>query len=148
MNAVKPTILPVAAAVLVAALISSIWYSPALFGQPWVALRSEWLHLPPDAHIPLWKPLVEIVREIIVAYTLTRLIAQLDITRLANAATLGLLVWLGFPVSMLVGASMWDNKPWMLSLIHAGDWFTKMLVMSMVITVTRRLTRATPDDAE
>jgi hypothetical protein len=40
---------------------------------------------------------------------------------------------------MLVGASLWDNKPWALSLIHGGDWFTKMLVMSAVITLTRRL---------
>lgn len=142
MNMVKHTILPIATALVAAMLISSIWYSPMLFGRPWIALRSEWLHVQPNAYVAPWKPLVEVMREIVVAYVLTHLIAQLKITRLANAAALGLLVWLGFPVSMLVGASLWDDKPWTLSFIHAGDWLIKMLVMSIIITATRRLTFA------
>jgi hypothetical protein len=146
MNAFKRTILPVAAAVVAAALISSLWYSAALFRQPWVVLRSEWLHVAPDAYIAPWKPWIEMVREIVVASILAHLLARLKITRLASAAGLGFWIWLGFPFSMLVGASMWDSKPWELSVIHAGDWFTKMIVMSVVITATRRLTRA-PDAA-
>lgn len=142
MNMVKHTILPIATALVAAMLISSIWYSPMLFGRPWIALRSEWLHVQPNAYVAPWKPLVEVMREIVVAYVLTHLIAQLKITRLANAAALGFLVWLGFPVSMLVGASLWDDKPWTLSFIHAGDWLIKMLVMSIIITATRRLTFA------
>lgn len=148
MNVVKRTILPVTAALVTAMLISSIWYSPMLFGHPWVALRSEWLHVQPNAYIAPWKPLVEIMREIVVAYVLTRLVAQLSITRLTSAAALGLLVWMGFPVSMLVGASLWDDKPWTLSFIHAGDWLTKMLVMSMVITWVRRLAFASQESKE
>ena len=142
MNVVKSTIFPMATALVAAMLISSIWYSPMLFGRPWIALRSEWLHVQPNAYIAPWKPLVDIVREIVVAYVLTHLTAQLKIIRLTSAATLGFLVWLGFPVVMLVGASLWDDKPWALSFIHAGDWFIKMLVMPIIITATRCLTLA------
>jgi hypothetical protein len=140
MNLFKRTILPVIIALVAAAFISGLWYSPILFGRQWVALRSEALHVAADPYIAPWKPLVEIIREIVVAYVLTRLVSRLKITRLTSALNLGFWVWMGFPVTMLVGASLWDNKPWALSLIHGGDWLTKMIVMSVVITLTRRLT--------
>jgi hypothetical protein len=139
MDLFKRTLLPVTAAVIAAALISAVWYSPLLFGKQWVALRSEALHVAPDPHIAPWKPLVELVREFVVAYVLFHFVSLLKIDRLSSALILGFWVWLGFPVSMLVGASLWDNKPWALSLIHGGDWLMKMLVMSAVIMVTRRL---------
>jgi Protein of unknown function (DUF1761) len=83
--------------------------------------------------------LAELARETIVAYVLSRLVKQQAIDSLTSALSLGFWVWLGFPVTMMVGASLWDNKPWALSLIHGGDWFTKMLVMAAVIMFTRRL---------
>ena len=55
-----------------------------------------------------------------------------------SALSLGFWVWIGFPVSMLVGASLWDNKSWMLTVIHAGDWFVKMLLMSVIVAVWPR----------
>jgi hypothetical protein len=142
MRLFKRHILPMIVAVIVAAIISGIWYSPMVFGRQWVALRSEALHVAPDAHIAPWKPAVEIIREFVVAFVITHLVIQLRIIRLAGALRLGFWVWLGFPVSMLVGSSLWDNKPWALSAIHGGDWLTKMLIMSSVIMFTRRLALA------
>ena len=137
-NDLKQNWLPVLAAVTAAAAISGVWYSPLVLGKEWLALRrvNGWV---PDAKIAPWKPLLEIVREFVVAYVLLRLVRQMRVKTLAAAAYLGFWVWLGFPVAMLVGASLWDNKPWELSLIHGGDWLTKMLAMAMVITATRRL---------
>lgn len=145
MTLIKRTAFPVVVAVVAAAFISGIWYSPMLFGKQWVALRSEALHVAPDPHIASWKFIVEVIREIVVAYVITRLVSQLKVTRLLSALSLGFWVWMGFPVSMLVGASLWDNKPWALSLIHGGDWLTKMLVMSTVIMLTRRFTLGSPE---
>ena len=47
----------------------------------------------------------------------------------------------GFPVAMLVGASLWDSKPWMLTAIHAGDWLTKMLLMVVIMLTRERGTK-------
>jgi hypothetical protein len=142
-NTFKRDYLPVIAAVIAAFVVSSIWYSSVLFGKQWVALRSQWMHLDPDPYVAPWKPLVELARETIVAYVLSRLVQRLAINRLTSALKLGFWMWLGFPVTMLVGASLWDNKPWALSLIHGGDWLTKMLVVSVVIMFTRRLASTT-----
>jgi uncharacterized membrane protein len=137
-NHVKLNWLPVLAAVITAAVISGVWYSPLVCGKEWMAIRSVngWV---PNARIAPWKPLLEIVREFVVAYVLLRLVRQTRVKTLAAAAYLGLWVWVGFPVAMLVGASLWDSKPWELSLIHGGDWLLKVPAMAMVITATRRL---------
>lgn len=139
MKLIQRTLLPIMAAMVAAAVISGIWYSPMVIGGAWVSLRAEWLHVAPDAYIAPWKSLVELLREIIVATMLTRLIAQLNISRVASAVRLGFWLWLGFPIVMLVGASLWDNKPWVLSVIHGGDWLIKLLVMPAVIVVSRGL---------
>ena len=139
MNWFKCTILPLTAAVMTAAVISAVWYSPFAFGTQWIALRSQALHVPPDAYIAPWKKIAELIREVVVAYVILHLIRDLKIDHLKSALRLGIWIWLGFPFSMLVGASLWDNKPWALSLIHGGDWFTKMIAMSAVIVLSRRL---------
>ena len=36
------------------------------------------------------------------------------------------------------GCQFVDNKPWALSLIHGGDWLTKMLVMSAVLQLVEQ----------
>src|SRR6266568_1329915 len=138
MDKFKRDILPVIAAVFAAFVVSAIWYSPLLFGKQWIALRSQYMSVAPNAYIAPWKPLVEFIREVTVAYVLSRFVRQLAIYRLRDALNFGFWVWIGFPITMLVGASLWDNKPWELSLIHGGDWFTKMLVMASVIVATRR----------
>lgn len=139
MKLIQRTLLPVTAALVAAAVISGIWYSPLVIGGAWVSLRAEWLHVAPDAYIAPWKSLVELLREIIVATVLTRLITQLNVSSVASALRLGFWLWLGFPLAMLVGASLWDDKPWLLSVIHGGDWLLKLLVMPVVIVVSRGL---------
>jgi hypothetical protein len=146
MNTFKRDYLPLIVAVLAAFVVSAIWYSPLLFGKQWIALRSQYMSVTPNAYIAPWKPLVELIREVTVAYVLSRFIKQLAIYRLRGALSLGFLVWVGLPITMLVGASLWDNKPWELSLIHGGDWLTKMLVMSAVIMFTRRLAFTSSED--
>ena len=49
MNKFKRDYLPVIVAVLAAFVVSTIWFSPLLFGKPWVTLRSQWMHI---AHAP------------------------------------------------------------------------------------------------
>jgi Protein of unknown function (DUF1761) len=61
---------------------------------------------------------------------------------LEAALNLGLWIWLGFPVQMLVGASLWDNKSWILDLIHAGDWLLKMLLTTLILAKWPRVQMA------
>ena len=120
-------------ALVAAALVSSVWYSPFLFGKQWRELSGMSPAAAANATIPAGKILVDLVREFVVIYVLARLVDGLRIVDWQGALRLGFWVWLGFPVQMLVGASLWDNKPWLLDLIHAGDWLMKMLVITLIL---------------
>ncbi len=128
----------VVAAVVAAFVVSSIWYSPFLFGRQWMELRSVSPAVTADVGMPVWKVLVELVRELVVAYVLARFVVLAGVVDWKGALSLGFWMWLGFPVAMLVGASLWDNKLWMLSVIHGGDWLVKMLLMAVIVGVWRR----------
>ena len=133
----KTSYVAIVMAVVAAFVVSAVWYSPFLFGKPWMELRGVDPAAAAELKMPAWKTLVEAVRELTIAYVLSRFVRDLGIVDWKRALSLGFWVWIGFPVVMLVGASLWDNKPWMLSLIHAGDWLTKMLVMAVILTKWR-----------
>ena len=116
-------------------MVSSVWYSPFLFGKQWMELRGVNPGAIADPRLPAWKMLVERVRELVVAYVLARFVVLVGGVDWKGALSLGF--W-GFPVAMLVGASLWDKKPWMLTCIHASDWLVKMLVMAVIVGVWRR----------
>lgn len=134
--------LAIVVALAAAALVSSVWYSPFLFGRQWIELRNANSVGVADMAMPAWKIAVDLVRELVVVYVLARLINGLGIVDWKGAVSLGFWVWLGFPVQMLVGASLWDNKPWTLDLIHAGDWLMKMLLISLILAKWPRVQMA------
>ena len=134
--------LAIVVALAAAAVVSSVWYSPFLFGKLWVELRNANSVGVTDMAMPAWKIAVDLVRELVVVYVLARIISGLGIVDWKGALSLGFWVWLGFPVQMLVGASLWDNKPWTLDLIHAGDWLMKMLLISLILAKWPRVQMA------
>ena len=141
-NVSRISYLAIVAALAAAAVVSSVWYSPFLFGKQWMELRTVNSVGATDSTLSAWKILADVVREAIVVYVVARLIDGLRIVDWQGALSLGFWVWLGFPVQMLVGASLWDNKPWVLDLIHAGDWLMKMLVIALILAKWPRVQMA------
>src|SRR5262249_59497062 len=125
-------------AVLVATLavfvLSSLYYSPPLLGNLWNELRGI---NPRDVAktIPVWKPIVEFIRTLIIAYAFARFIAFVAISDWKTAIRFGLGIWVGFPVMILTGSVIWENVPWGVAGIHAGDWLVKALFFSVVFGI-------------
>jgi hypothetical protein len=124
--------LAVAVAVIVVFVISSAWY---------VAWGSLYRTLSPAAaatdKAPTWKYALEIVRSLVLATVIAGLSARLDLESLAGAALLGLTLWVGFPVILLTGSVEWENVPWKLAALHAGDWLLKLLAIAVIVTLWR-----------
>ena len=138
----KVSYLAMLAALVAAIVVSSLWYSPLVFGKQWMELSGRNAAGATQTTMHAWKILIDLVREFIVIYVLARLISGLGIFDWQGALQLGFWVWLGFPVQMLVGASLWDNKPWALDAIHAGDWLLKMLLISLLLAKWPRVQMA------
>lgn len=81
--------------------------------------------------------LVEIVRSLVVGYVLARFVWLLEVDDWLGATQLGVLVWIGFPLVLWVGSVLWENIPWKLAAIHAGDWLVKILSIVVILGVWR-----------
>jgi Protein of unknown function (DUF1761) len=127
-------------AVLVAAVavfvLGWLWYSPLLFFKPWMRLRGlDPVAAMAGAKMPVGKLLIELGRCLVLAYVIARFVALLGVSSWMGAVHFGLLLWIGFPAILLTGSVLWDNVPWKVAAIHAGDWLVKMLVIPIIVTV-------------
>jgi hypothetical protein len=122
----------VAVAAAAAFVLSSFYY---------IALSRQWRELSPAAtdrsRPPAWKVVGELARNAILAAVVAGLVVTAGITDAPRALTLGVALWIGFPVVLLSGSAIWENVPWRLAAIHSGDWLIKLLVISVIVGVWR-----------
>jgi len=130
--------LPVLVAAVVVVVLGWLWYSPLLFYKSWMQLRGlDPVAAMAGAKMPGGKLLVEFVRCFLLAYVVARFVILLGLTTLLGAVHFGLFLWIGFPVILLTGSVLWENVPWKVAAIHAGDWLVKMLVIPIIVTLWR-----------
>ena len=133
---VHVTYLPVIVAAVAVFVLGWLWYSPLLFYKPWMRLRGmDPVAAMAGAKMPGGKLLIELVRCLVLAYVIAHFVALLGGSSWMGAVHLGLLLWIGFPVIVLTGSILWENVPWKVAAIHAGDWLVKMLVISIIVSV-------------
>jgi hypothetical protein len=75
----------------------------------------------------------ELIRSFLLAYVLAYLLVHTGVAGMTGAARLGLVLWVGFPFVLLTGSIMWEDVPWKLATIHAGDWLVKMVLMTVIL---------------
>jgi Protein of unknown function (DUF1761) len=122
--------LAVFVAAIAAFVLSTIWYIG------FAKQRAE-LSAAPMAEVRKPQPVkmvLEIARNIILAYILAYLVTRLGISTWPAAMTFALLLWIGFPVLLLTGSVMWENVPWKLAAIHGGDWLLKLLAVIVILS--------------
>ncbi|MEV4460784.1 DUF1761 domain-containing protein [Microbispora sp. NPDC049633] len=84
---------------------------------------------------PLWTFAVETGRCLVLAGVVTGLAAQARIDTWIGGLVLGLVLWIGFPAVLWIGAIVHENTPWRVAAIHAGDWLVKLLVLGAIVGV-------------
>jgi hypothetical protein len=126
----------VAAAAVAAFVASSLWY--VLFGKQRMKLLGHDRSATADMRkVRAWKIPAELVRNLVLAYVLARFVVLLGVVGWKSAVQLGVWLWIGFPFMILTGSVMWDNRPWKLAAIHAGDWLMKILLLAVILGVWR-----------
>ena len=122
--------LPILVSALVAFGISSLWYSPFLFGKEWLALQRI-----DDAEIEtkkaggIWKSyLSSIIMSIVTFSVLAFIISLVSIRSSTDGAFLGLLVWLGFILPSAISSLLWKKEPLTLILI---DCINNLIILTI-----------------
>jgi hypothetical protein len=124
----------IAVAVVAAFVASSVWY--IVFAEQRAALSDA-----PNAAVGA-RPrpgamILELARTLVLAAVLAGLAANLDVEHWTGALQLALATWIGFPIILLSGSVVWENVPWRLAAIHAGDWLIKILIIVFTVGLWR-----------
>jgi hypothetical protein len=122
-------------AVLVAGVahivISLVWYMPMFFGKAWAELTGKDLK-PATQWIPVG-----------VAAHLVSVLVLAVIVNLANNFTLiggiaaGILVWIGFIVTLEAGELVWEKITFKLFLIRIGDHLVTLSLAGAILALWR-----------
>lgn len=115
-------------AALAAFVASFIWY--IIFAKQRAKLSGV------DAGRPrAIKIFSEFIKNIVLASALLYLIHQLGVQTLFGAVHLTLLLWVAFPVLLLMSSVMYEKVPPKLAAIHAGDWLIKLLLTTAILSL-------------
>jgi hypothetical protein len=121
-------------ATVAAFAFSSIWYIS--FGKARMKLLNNDDASADVRKVPTAQKLFEVFRSLVVVIVIAHLLSVAGTTDWMGAVGLG--IWLGvFPVMILVGATLWDKRPWRLSAIHGGDWLFKIIIVSIILGLWR-----------
>lgn len=127
------TFLLTVVAALVAFALGAVYYT--VLGRQLAAAREA--EAPSPAPPPGWTFAAELGRCLVLAAVVDVLAGWTGSNTWAEGLLLGLVLWIGFPLVLWVGAIVHERTPWRLAAIHAGDWLVKLLVLGTIIGAWR-----------
>lgn len=82
---------------------------------------------------PTASKVIDAARGFVVAGAIVYLADAAGVTTTGGALLLAAVLWIGFPVVLLIAPVIWAGESWKLAVLHAGDWLLKLLVMTVVV---------------
>lgn len=114
-------------ATVVAFLLSGTYYTvvprPAAAGGDTTGAISPWLMV------------AELLRALVVVTVMAVLADRAGIRGWGEGAVFGLVLWLGFPLVLWVGAIVHERTPWQLAALHGGDWLLKLVAAAVILSI-------------
>jgi Protein of unknown function (DUF1761) len=125
----------VLAGAIVSMMVGGFWYSKAGFGKDWVRLEhidekkaADWA---PKALAGMFG--LALVMAYIVAHVSYLSFQFFDNSFQSAALSSAFWLWLGLVLPVTASNSLFNQKPWKISMIHAGNWLVTLLGMGLVI---------------
>lgn len=124
------------AAVAVSMVVGSVWYSKGVFGKAWADLENI------DEKKAKKGAAQALVSMVVLALLMGYVLAHVtylsnqfftDYSYQSSALYTAFWMWLGFVLPVTASNSLFNQKPWKLSAIHAGNWLVTLLGMGLVI---------------
>ena len=108
-----------------------VWFNPAFFGKQWVELTRQELK-------PARQWIVAgVVGHQIIAFVLAVLVYLANATTMIEGVVVGLLVWIGFVVTLEIGELIWEKIPFRLFMIRIGNHMVALSIAGAIVAVWR-----------
>ena len=122
-----------AVAVVTNFVIGGIWYSPALFIKPWLAMsgvnKAEFDKGLPTALVG------DLFASTAMAFVLAHAIRYAGADNLAQGLLVTFWCWLGFVAAVMIASVTYEHRPFKFFGINAGYRFVSMMAMRSILTV-------------
>jgi hypothetical protein len=123
-------ILAIAVASVLALVMSAVYYTQ-LMEQLATVTRTA---VPGQRPKP-WQMASDLLRSVVLVTVVAGLASELGTDGWVDGLQLGLALWVGFPVVLWTGAMIHERRPFKLAAIHSGDWFLKLPVIAIIVSV-------------
>ncbi len=132
-------------AVLVSAIatmvVGFLWYSPALFANPWMKLmgydpndKAKIAEMQKSAGPSYF---MSLIASILAAFVLGKLIAVAGFWTAIDGLKIGLVVWLGFVTTVQFTNALFSRQPFRLYIINTGYQFVCYAAMGAILGAWR-----------
>jgi hypothetical protein len=127
-------------AVIIAALVyyagGALWYSPLLFGKPWMAVVGLTEEKIKARQKEAWKSyLTALVSALVISYGIARIEMYMVVDSFSGGLHTGFWSWLCFVVTTSATNNVFADRPFKLLIIDAGYHLYGFLVMGVILAV-------------
>jgi hypothetical protein len=127
--------LAVVLATVSAMVVGMIWYAKPVFGTIWMHLAG--LSQERMKKNVVWPMVSAVVGSLVTAYVLAHMAyvahAFFQNSFLMDAVTTAFWLWLGISLTTLVIHNSFEQKPWRLTWLAAGNRFATIMIMGLII---------------
>jgi len=117
-------------------LLGAVWYSPALFAKPWMALLGIEKGATKGSSM-IAGMITSFVCDIILAFILAHIVIWTQASTFGWGALVGFLVWVGFIAAPNLPQSIYEGRPFKLFAINSGYWLVGMVIIGGVLAAWR-----------
>lgn len=130
-------------AVLLAAIsnmiLGSLWYSPVLFGKPWMRYMGWGNKTAQEIEAMkqgVWKSYLGMfIGAFIMAYVFAHILAFAGSASILDGIQGAFWVWLGFIATISLSAVLFEGKPKGLYALNVGYYLVSLIIMSIILTI-------------
>lgn len=117
--------------------IGALWYSPALFANPWMQYTGVTEEMAAEANLAVIFG-GSFVLYLLQAYILAHFIHYTGSKDAKGGAQTGFWIWLGFMATLLMQGILYERKAMALWAINAGYELLSILVMGVILAAWRK----------
>jgi hypothetical protein len=122
-------LLAVLVAGIVHMMIGLIWFMPKLFGNVWAELTGK--EMKPASR---WIA-AGIIGHQVMALVLAVIVKLANVTNVVGGIVVGVLVWIGFIVTLEIGELIWEKIPFKLFMIRVGNQLVGLSLAGSILAV-------------
>lgn len=130
---IPTSFISILAAGITSVVIGWIWFHPKVFGGAYMAGMTSEMQERGKKRMPV-SVILTLLASMIVAWVMTFVgNALYEFVDVVGAVELGFWIWLGFIAPSMLGAVLWEQKPFKLYLINSLYWLVNLIVIAIAL---------------